>query len=100
MRYKVTSKRDITILAYVPNNAPGEDKVAHPQQTSLMWVPVLAKKPADGLDRIVGIDPRCVQESNTVTEGHFTFVPVAVTGDDPSKEYFGLFKVEPSAVSD
>jgi hypothetical protein len=99
MRYKVISKRDIIILANVPNDAGGEGKITNPSET-LMWVPVLARKPADGLGTIVGIDPRCVKESNTITEGHFTYVPVNATEEDCSKEYFGLFKIEPSSVPD
>jgi hypothetical protein len=99
MRYKVTAKRDISILANVPNDQVGEGKVTNPPAT-MMWVSLVANKPRDGLGEIVGIDPRCVQETNTVTEGHFTFVPLRVAGNDYFKEHFGLFKIERSSVPD
>jgi hypothetical protein len=99
MRYKVTAKRDISILANVPNDQIGEGKVTNPPQT-LTWVSLVANRPHDGLGKIVGIDPRCVQDPNTVTEGHFTYVPLRVASDDYFKEHFGLFKIERSSVPD
>ncbi|HTQ50427.1 MAG TPA: hypothetical protein VMJ12_06915 [Candidatus Acidoferrales bacterium] len=98
MRYKVTSKADIIILANMPTKDDGEGKVTKPSET-LMWVPVFANKPTDGLGTILGVDPRCVHESKVVTEGHFTYVPIGV-GKDCCKEHFGLFKIEPSSVPD
>jgi hypothetical protein len=100
MKYKVTSKRDITILANVRTDTTGEGKTNSPE--TLMWIPVFANKPTDKLGEIVGIDPRCVHEpnANTVTIGHFTYVPINPTGDVYSKEHFGLFKIEPSSESD
>jgi hypothetical protein len=86
-------------LANVPNDAGGEGKIKNPSET-LMWVPVQAHKPVDGLGMIVGIDPRCVHETNSVTEGHFTYVPIKQTGNDYLKEHFGLFKIEESSIPD
>jgi hypothetical protein len=100
MKYKATSKKDIIILANVLNGMPTEGKVSAPGQTFLMWVPLIAHKPVDGLGEILGIDPRCVQETESVTEGNFTYVPIKGSGSDYLKEHFGLFKIEPSAIAD
>ena len=60
----------------------------------------MAHKPVDGLGAIAGLDPRCVGETNVITEGQFTYVPLYPTSDDYLKEHFGLFKIEPSSVPD
>jgi hypothetical protein len=99
MRYKVTSRADITILANVPSRAGGAGKIKNSKSEALIWVPILANQPADGLGTIVGVDPRCVRGTHVVTEGNFTYVPIE-TGDDGLKEHFGLFKIEPSSVPD
>jgi hypothetical protein len=99
MRYKVTARRDIHILANVPNDPTGEGKVRYPAET-MTWVSLVAGRPHDGLGKIVGIDPRCVRETNTVTEGHFTFVPIKCTEADYCKVHFGLFQIEQSSMPD
>lgn len=99
MRYKVTAKRDISILANVPNNPDGEGKITHPAET-MMWISLAAGKSQDGLGKIVGIDPRCVQSTNTVTEGHFTYVPIKCAEEDYCKAHFGLFTIEQSSMPD
>lgn len=99
MRYKVTSRTDITILANVPSRAGGVGKMKNSKSEALIWVPVLANRPADGLGTIVGVDPRCVRGIHVVTEGNFTYVPIE-TGNDCLKEHFGLFKIEESSVPD
>jgi hypothetical protein len=100
MKYKVTSKRDIIVLANVINGMRDEGRIINPHE-SLIWLPVIAHKPVDGLGKIIGIDPRCVHDTdNTVTEGEFTYIPINGTGDDYLKEHFGLFKIEQSSLSD
>jgi hypothetical protein len=99
MRYKVTSRTDITILASVPSRAGGTGKVKDSKTEALIWVPVLANQPADGLGTVIGVDPRCVRGTHVVTEGNFTYVPIE-PGADGLKEHFGLFKIEPSSVPD
>jgi hypothetical protein len=99
MRYKVTSRTDITILANVPGRAGGTGKIKNSKNEALIWVPILANQPVDGLGTIIGVDPRCVRGTHVVTEGNFTYVPIE-PGDDGLKEHFGLFKIEPSSVPD
>src|ERR1019366_1903838 len=81
MRYKVTAVKDVIILAHVRKHPPGYDGPIQQPTESIMWVPVFANKPVDGLGMILGIDPRFVKDAPIKTKDGFSSSVAQIVGN-------------------